>query len=182
MGRPAGVAHGTVTDTDPLIVSALLEPETQAELDAQRQRLFPSKRLVVGAHLTLFHALPGERADEVVAALDELTARPPIAGRVRAPFALGRGVAYRIEAPGLDAVHAAIARRFAGDLTRQDSRRPHHHVTVQNKVDPETAKATLTDLVASHAPYPATVTGLALWRYRGGPWESVREFPFRGEG
>ena len=108
--------------------------------------------------------------------------RPPIAGRVRAPFALGRGVAYRIEAPGLDAVHAAIARRFAGDLTRQDSRRPHHHVTVQNKVDPETAKATLADLVASHAPYPATVTGLALWRYRGGPWESVSEFPFRGGG
>lgn len=169
-----------MTDTDPLIVSALLDDEAQAELDAQRRRFFPSGRLVVGAHLTVFHALPGERADEVVATLDELAARPPIAGRVRAPFALGRGVAYRIEAPGLDTVHAAIARRFTDDLTRQDRRRPHHHVTVQNKVDPAIAKATLADLVASHSPYPVTVTGLALWRYRGGPWEAVREFPFRG--
>ena len=169
-----------MTDTDPLIVSALLDDETQAELDAQRRRHFPSRRLVVGAHLTLFHALPGDRVDDVVAALDELAARPPIPARVRAPFALGRGVAYRIEAPGLDTVHAAIARRFADHLTRQDARRPHHHVTVQNKVDPDTARATLADLVASHAPYPATVVGLALWRYRGGPWEAVREFRFRG--
>ena len=171
-----------MNDTDPLIVSALLDDATQAELDGQRRRLFPSRRLVVGAHLTLFHSLPGERADEVVAALDELAARPPITARVRAPFALGRGVAYRIEAPGLDTVHAAVARRFAGDLTRQDGRRPHHHVTVQNKVDAATAKATLAELVASHTPYPATVVGLALWRYRGGPWEEVRQFPFRGEG
>ncbi|MEJ2887101.1 2'-5' RNA ligase family protein [Actinomycetospora aeridis] len=169
-----------MTDTDPLIVSALLDEETQAELDAQRRRLFPSRRLVVGAHLTLFHALPGARADEVVTVLEQLAQRPPIEARVRAPFALGRGVAYRIEAPGLDTVHAAVARRFADDLTRQDARRPHHHVTVQNKVDGETAKATLAELVASHSPYPATVVGLALWRYRGGPWEAAGEFPFRG--
>jgi len=171
-----------MTDTDPLIVTALLDEETQAELDAQRRRFFPSRRLVVGAHLTLFHALPGHRADEVTATLDELAARPPIPGRVRAPFALGRGVAYRIEAPGLDTLHAAIARRFADDLTRQDARRPHHHVTVQNKVDPETAKATLAELVATHSPYDATVVGLALWRYRGGPWDAAGEFPFRGTG
>ncbi len=169
-----------MSDKDPLIVSALLDEVTQAELDAQRARLFPSRRLVVGAHLTLFHALPGGREEEVAAALDELAGRPPIAARVRAPFALGRGVAYRIEAPGLDAVHAAIARRFAGDLTRQDRGRPRHHVTVQNKVDPDTARRTLADLVATHTPYAATVRGLALWRYRGGPWEAAGEFVFRG--
>jgi 2'-5' RNA ligase superfamily len=169
-----------VAEEDPLIVSALLDEATQAALDAQRQRLFPSRRLVVGAHLTLFHALPGHREEEVAAALEELAARPPIAARVRAPFALGRGVAFRIEAPGLDAVHAAIARRFAGDLTRQDRARPRHHVTVQNKVDADTARRTLAELAAAHTPYAATVRGLALWHYRGGPWESAGEFAFRG--
>lgn len=165
---------------DPLIVSALLDEETQADLDAQRARLFPSKLRVVGAHLTLFHALPGERLDEVDTLLDELADRPPVAAKVGAPFGLGRGVAYRIHAPGLDTLHAAIARRFAGDLTRQDRARPHHHVTVQNKVDRETARQTLADLAAAHTPRPATVRGLALWHYRGGPWEAAGEFTFRG--
>lgn len=166
--------------SDPLIVSALLDEETQAELDAQRARLFPSTRRVVGAHLTLFHALPGERIDDVAALLDQLAARPPIDGRLEAPFALGRGVAYRIHAPGLDNVHGAITRRFADDLTRQDRAAPRYHVTVQNKVDRETARATLADLAAAHTPHPATVRGLALWHYRGGPWEAAGEFLFRG--
>lgn len=169
-----------VPDADPLIVSALLDDATQSELDALRSRFFPAKRRVVGAHLTLFHALPGERVDEVDTLLDQLAARPPIEGRLEAPFALGRGVAYKIHAPGLDNVHGAITRRFADDLTPQDRAAPRYHVTVQNKVDKDTARATLADLATTHAPHPATVRGLALWHYRGGPWEAAGEFLFRG--
>jgi 2'-5' RNA ligase len=172
--------RSSTIDTDPLIVTALLDADSQAELDARRRRWFPAGRHVVGAHLTLFHALPGARADEVATVLGEVTDRAPIPAVVEAPFPLGRGVAHPVEAPGLAAVHDRIADRFADDLTRQDRAPLRPHVTVQNKVDPETARATLAELAAQHVPWTATVTGLGLWRYRGGPWDPAGEFPFRG--
>lgn len=171
-----------MTDTDPLVVTALLDAASQDELDARRRRWFPAGRRVVGAHLTLFHALPGERADEVAAVLDEVTDRAPITATIEAPVSLGRGVAHPVDAPGLGDVHRAIAQRFAGDLTRQDQQRLRAHVTVQNKVDPETARATLAELAATHRPWTATITGLGLWRYRGGPWDAVGEYRFRDGG
>ena len=167
--------------TDPLIVTALLDAASQAELDDRRRRWFPPGRRVVGAHLTLFHALPGARFDEVAAVLAEVTDRAPLPAVVGGPISLGRGVAHPVDAPGLSAVHERIADRFAGDLTRQDRQRLRPHVTVQNKVDPQTARSTLAALGAEHAPWTATVTGLGLWHYRGGPWEAAGEFPF-GDG
>lgn len=166
--------------TDPLIVTALFDADSQAELDARRRRWFPAGRRVVGAHLTLFHALPGARIDEVSAVLDEVTARAPFAAAIGAPVSLGRGVAHPVDAPGLAEVHGRIARAFAGDLTRQDAQSLRAHVTVQNKVDPDTARATLAELTAEHVPWTATITGLGLWHYRGGPWEAAGEFAFRG--
>jgi hypothetical protein len=164
--------------TDPLIVTAEFDEESQAELDARRRRWFPTGRRVVGAHLTLFHALPGERVDEVVAVLEDVTARDPIPATIGPPFGMGRGVAHPVEAPGLAAVHDHIARAFAGDLTRQDRQRLRAHVTVQNKVDPETARATLAELAAEHVPWTGTITGLGLWHYRGGPWDAAGTFLF----
>lgn len=166
--------------TDPLVVTALFDAGSQAELDARRRRWFPAGRRVVGAHLTLFHALPGERIDDVAAVLTEVTGRAPMAAEIGAPISLGRGVAHPVDAPGLAAVHGRIQRAFAGDLTRQDAARLRAHVTVQNKVDPETARATLAELAAQHRPWTATITGLGLWHYRGGPWEAAGEFAFSG--
>jgi hypothetical protein len=167
---------------DPLVVTALFDPDTQAELDDRRRRWFPSGRRVVGAHLTLFHALPGGRRDEVAEVLAEATGRAPIPATIGAPIPLGRGVAHPVDAPGLAAVHDRIGRRFAGDLTRQDQQRLRAHVTVQNKVNPDTARATLAALTAQHVPWTATITGLGLWHYRGGPWEAAGEHLFRGGG
>ena len=169
-----------MTDTDPLIVTALLDEASQAELDDRRRRWFPPGRRVVGAHLTLFHALPGGRVVEVREVLDAVADRAPVRAGVSAPVSLGRGVAHPIDAPELVELHGRIGKAFAGDLTRQDGSRLRPHVTVQNKVDPATARATLAELSASHRPWTATATGLGLWRYRGGPWEAVTTFPFRG--
>jgi 2'-5' RNA ligase len=165
--------------TDPLIISAVLVADAQDDLDARRRRFFPAARLQVGAHLTLFHALPGDREGDVAATLERLTAghpRPTIT--VGEPFGLGRGVAYRMPSPGLEEVRAEIAREFRGVLTDQDARRWRPHVTIQNKVEPDEARRTLASVQAEHVPYDTLVEALALWRYRGGPWEAAGEFAF----
>ena len=167
--------------TDPLIISAVLTADAQDDLDARRRRWFPAERLQVGAHLTLFHALPGDYRTEVVATLADLTAdRPPPAITVGEPFGLGRGVAFRTPSPALETVRAEIADRFRAVLSDQDARRWRPHVTVQNKVDPDEARRTLESVRAGHAPYETLVEALALWRYRHGPWEAAGEFRFGG--
>lgn len=165
--------------TDPLIVTAVLAEDAQRDLDDQRRRYFPAARRVVGAHVTLFHALPG---DELVAVTDTLRAvvdRPAPALTVAEPFALGHGVAYRLRSEELAAVREEVARAFRGVLTAQDARRWRPHLTVQNKVGRDEARATLAALTAEHSPYDTEVTGLALWHYRGGPWESAGDVTFR---
>lgn len=165
--------------SDPLIISAVLAAAAQDDLDARRRRWFPAERLQVGAHLTLFHALPGDREREVADVLRDLAEDvpgPPIT--VGEPFGLGRGVAIRTPSPVLEEIRAAIADRFRDDLTAQDAKPWRPHVTVQNKVGPDEARRTLASVRADHAPYDTVVEALALWRYRHGPWEAAGEFRF----
>lgn len=166
----------------PIIVSALFGAADHAWLDGLRRAHFPPERNVLRAHVTLFHALPGDRAAEVADALaGAAAATPPLPLRVAEVRSLGSGVAFGLDAPAAARVRAALAARFAGDLTRQDAQGWRPHVTVQNKVDAATARRTLAALRDGFAPWTATALGLDLWRYRGGPWEAAGRFPFAGE-
>jgi 2'-5' RNA ligase len=131
--------------------------------------------------VTLFHHLPGAQRAEVVHRLRGACAgQPPVATRVTGVFPLGRGAAYRIEAPEVAALRAGLARDWKGWLTPQDRQPWRPHVTVQNKVTPDAARATLQRLRAGFVPWEARAVGLLLWRYGGGPWEALGEFPFAG--
>jgi 2'-5' RNA ligase len=166
-------AGGAGAKPAPLIVTALFGRQDQAWFDALRREHFPPERLVVGAHLTLFHHLPPSVADELKHRLSEETRgiRAPRA-RITGLMSLGRGVAYRIEAPELSAIRERLVDAFAGMLMPQDAGRWRPHVTVQNKVSPVLAGAVLKALSRDFVPREAEVAGLASWHYRGGPWET----------
>lgn len=166
---------------DPLILTLGLDGESFARLDAERRALFPPHLNRIPAHVTLFHHLPSAEEAEVVATLRAACAgQGPSAARVTDLFPLGRGVAYRIEAPAVAALRAGLARRWEGWLTPQDRQGWRPHVTVQNKVAPGEARATLQRLRAGFVSWEARAKGLLLWRYKGGPWEALGEFPFSG--
>jgi hypothetical protein len=67
-------------------------------------------------------------------------------------------------------------------MTRQDASRWSPHVTVQNKVERDEARRTLDAVAAEHVVRDTMVAALALWRYRGGPWDAVSEHPFASAG
>ena len=52
-----------------LIVTLELNPALHAELTRCRTRLFPPERNYLDAHVTLFHALPGDQIETIVADL-----------------------------------------------------------------------------------------------------------------
>jgi len=93
---------------------------------------------------------------------------------------LGRGTALRLASPAMLDLRERLAERFHGLLTPQDEHVPRLHVTIQNKVSPAEARALQAQLAASIEPRDFAFAGLALNRYRGGPWEFVKRWTFRG--
>ncbi len=163
---------------NPLVVTLGLEPEIQRRFDAERRRLFPAGRTQVGAHVSLFHALPGEHEPTVIDDLADATDRPSFDVAIAELMPLGYGVAYRVVSTALDRLQADLGQRWAHWLTRQDAQGFRPHITVQNKVDSATARRTLAELEVGFEPFVTRATGLDLWEYQGGPWRHRSSFLF----
>lgn len=163
----------------PIIVTALFGRADQGWFDAQRAAFFPAERNQLAAHCTMFHHLPPSVAEELKHRLTGETrgVRAPDA-RVAGLMSLGRGVAYRIDAPGLAQLRLQLAEAFAGLLTPQDAGGWRPHVTIQNKVEPSVAKLLLTQLQRDFKPRSVEIAGVATWWYRGGPWEPLSRHMF----
>jgi hypothetical protein len=158
----------------PIIVTALFERPDQAWFDEQRREYFPPERNQLDAHLTMFHHLAPSLEQELRHRLTEETRgeRAPDA-QVGGLVPLGRGVAYRIDSPGLRQVRARLAEAFGPMLTPQDAGGWRPHVTIQNKATPAAAKVLMASLQRDFRPRTVTLTGYAAWFYRGGPWELI---------
>lgn len=164
----------------PIIVTALLGQADFAWADDLRRTHFPPERNHVPAHISLFHHLPPARLPELLRLLRDLAAAPPPPARLADVLLLGRGVALRVESPELLAMREHIAWHFEADLIPQDQGRPRLHITIQNKVEPATAKALHTALSATFRPRSLAIAGLAAWHYLGGPWQLAGQVKFRG--
>lgn len=164
----------------PLIVTAALEEQDWARFEALRQAHFPRHRNQVPAHLTLFHALPGEHEHTVVQTLRAACRDVfPMELDVLKPRSLGRGVAYTLASADLDRLRRDLANAFSPWLTRQDQAPFRPHITVQNKVEPDEARQLFQTLEAEFTPLSIRAEGLLLWRYLGGPWAKAGRFKFK---
>lgn len=164
----------------PLIITAEPGAEEFAWLDGLRRTHYPADRNRVPAHLTMFHALPPSVEAELRGRLARLVQGRPPQAWLEGLMNLGGGVAYRVVSPDLDEMREELARAFHGMLTAQDSAGWRPHVTVQNKVAPRVARALQETLERDFRPRPLSITGLALHRYLGGPWEPLATYRFRG--
>ena len=163
----------------PLVLTLRLDGAAQARFDAERRAHFPAGRNHLAAHLTLFHHLPGEAFAAIEARLREVAARQRCFTLVvHDLWMMGRGVAYRLRAAELEPLHRVLAEGWRDWLTPQDRQPLRPHVTVQNKVEARDARALHAALQAGFAPFAAEAIGLALWHYRGGPWEPAADYPF----
>ena len=172
-----GIAHAT----RPLILTLGLDEGSQARFERERKQYFPALLNRIPAHVSLFHALPGEELDTITRQLGELAAgTTAFEVQVHDVMRLGRGVAYAMAAPALDRVHAQLREGWLTWLSRQDQQSFRPHVVVQNKVTPEAARELFTRLSSGFRPFTVTATSLLLWHYEGGPWRAAGVFPFAG--
>ncbi len=171
------------TESRPLIVTLQMDQDTFQIFDKLRQQHFPPERNVVPAHVTLFHALPGEEEPAVSATLRRVCqeTRPLTISFPGVRF-FGHGVAIEVEGAGLLAVRRRLASVWQPWLSAQDRQPFRPHITVQNKVSPTEARALFEHLRPSWQPFAGRGEGLHLWRYLGGPWEPVQAFAFERDG
>ena len=164
----------------PILVTALFAPGDDGWLQELRRAHYPSERNRVPAHLTLFRQLPPSIEGELARRLAVHAAAPPPRAGISGVIDLGEGTALRVESEELEDIHDKLAEGLHGVLTPQDMAPWRPHVTIQNKVEPREARRLQQRLRASFTPRPLAIRALATWRYLGGPWERIRDFPFRG--
>jgi 2'-5' RNA ligase len=163
----------------PLILTLRFDERSFAFFDERRRRYFPKERNFIPAHLTLFHALPGEQLLKIQQDIElRASDQKPFSLDVTGLRPLGRGVAYALASAELTDMRRHFALAWNGWLKPQDRQNHSPHVTVQNKVHPSAARALLEELESSFQPFQVTGVALDLWWYRGGPWELVRSFRF----
>lgn len=166
-------------DARPLIVTAQLDDASQRYFDGLRKQHFPPERNHLSAHLTMFHALPGDAVVEIRTVLAAAARRDSsVPARICGLRFLGSGVAFNVHSPELERIREAIGSGFKGGLTAQDRQTWRPHITVQNKVSREIAAELLASLQRDFRPWAISIQGIDLWRYDGGPWEFASPFHF----
>ena len=166
----------------PFIVTAQMPPDIMAWADNLRRMHFPPERNHLAAHVTLFHSFAPSLFGELKRVLPRMAREyAPPAARLDGLMNLGSGTAIAVASPAMLAIWARIAEYFHGALTAQDQHPPRLHITIQNKVTREEAVALQHSLENAITPRKFSFTGLELFIYRGGPWERVGQWPFRGK-
>ena len=163
----------------PLILTLKLDKRTFDVMNGLRQQHFPPERNFLPAHITLFHALPGEAERAIREHLNVFCRQTPapllLFSKLRF---LGRGVAIEVDSPELNRLRKQLAAVWSAWLSAQDQQGYRPHVTLQNKTTSEEARRLYEALNAVWPQLEGRGEGLLLWRYLGGPWELVEEFAF----
>ena len=164
----------------PLLVTAEMPPDIHEWADAMRRAYFPPERNKLRAHVTLFHALPPSVEDELVALIGDLTRISPPEARITGLMKLGGGTALAVDSPGVVELHEIIQDRMDGAMTRQDQQKLRLHITIQNKVSGEEARALQTKLADTLELKQFRFHGLGIYYYVDGLWQHRKTFAFRG--
>lgn len=167
---------------NPFIVTAALPPDIFGWANDLRQKHFPPERNFLDAHVTLFHSFSPSLFEELKTVLPRFAAgNAPPAARITGLMNMGRGTAIALRSEEMLSIREAIADHFQGSLTKQDQHKLRLHITVQNKVTAEAAKALQAELAGQVKARDFCFPALELHIYRGGPWEFVQRWPFRGQ-
>jgi hypothetical protein len=159
----------------PLVVTLALDAAAQARFDAERARLYPDGS--AGAHVTLFHSVPGEL--ETAARLDlSDAAGPAFRVGVAGVLPLARGAAYALASAELTRRHHLLQQLWWPQLTDRDQKGLRAHLTVQNDASPAEARATVSVLRRAFRPHDVSAVAFVLWRDDGGGWTELERFPF----
>ena len=164
----------------PLLITAELPGGVLEWADALRRAHYPPDRNRLRAHVTLFHGLPPSAEDEIRRVLADLAKAPPPQARITGLMKLDGGTALAVESPETVTLHGEIAARLHGLVPLHDAQALRLHITIQNKVPLQDARALQAQLGPTIAARSFRFKAFGLYGWDEGLWNPLREFPFRG--
>ncbi|KAI4155285.1 MAG: hypothetical protein LQ340_001092 [Diploschistes diacapsis] len=172
------------------VLTLQTDRDLHEKMSALRMAHFPKALNVLDAHITIFHALPGSKLEQIEADIQKIaedTFRYKIS--TAKPFQLSRGIAIHLYQGKGDTRH--LRKRFRNlewfqllsEQDRKDVFEP--HFTIKNKVaDRKLRKKSLEEVnktleAEESGCFRGVATGLRLWLYREDGWTSRAEWSFR---
>jgi len=165
---------------NPIILTLKINAEAAEYFTGLRKKHFPAERNYLDAHLTLFHHLPGNEPQISEAVKTVCQQQKSIVLQVARVVNIGAGVAFKLETDLLKQIHKKLQQQWMQWLTPQDKQTLWPHITVQNKVERQTAVQLQQELSLGFLPFEIQGLGFTLWEYLGGPWELIQSLDFEG--
>ncbi|KAM0716329.1 hypothetical protein Q7P37_007774 [Cladosporium fusiforme] len=188
---PSHVPKTTNSQETVYVLTLLTDTTHQNRMTALRKRYFPPKLNKLGAHLTLFHALPESKLQEtIIPTLQSVAANTqPFKVHAAKPFRMKKGIAISVPkgqgGQRAQEVHQALLGSWkdGGWLSEQDRGGMRVHYTIMNKVDEEEiVQKAMSEVEAEWKGDWGDVVGLGLWRYERGFWKWSEGFYFEEGG
>lgn len=164
---------------NPLILTLKIDTEAAAYFTDLRRQHFPAERNYLDAHLTLFHHLPGNESTVLEVVKTVCHQQKQMLLQVTQVASIGAGVAFKLECDPLKQLHKNLQQQWQQWLTPQDKQALWPHITIQNKVDRQTAVNLQQELSRDFKPFEVHGLGLTLWEYLSGPWKHLQTIDFQ---
>ena len=181
--NPDHIANTGVEEESTYVLTLRTDPEFHKRIENLRKLYFPPQLNKIGAHITLFHALPGSKLDTITSDLLAFTPlRTPFPIRTLEPTKLAYGVALNAKSREADGIFGALKEKWGptgGDFLSKQDQHFKAHYTIQNKATKEVALATWEEVKDGFRSDEGTAIGLTLYQYlKGGRWKFQRHFDF----
>src|SRR5579875_1065168 len=158
---------------NPIILTLKIDDDAAAYFTQLRKKHFPAARNYLDAHLTLFHQLPGNGTAILEAVKTVCSRQKTMVLQVTEVVSIGAGVAFKLQNDALMKLHKNLQQQWQQWLSPQDKQTLWPHITIQNKVDRETAVHLQQELSLNFVPFQIKGLGLVAWEYLGGPWKKI---------
>ena len=148
-----------------------------------RKQYFPPRLNKIGAHITLFHALPGSQLESILTDISAVTHKhSPFPVSTHEPMRMSHGVALSAKNAKANEVFNDFKQRWgpadADFLSKQDQSFRAHY-TIQNKAEKEVADKSWEEVRNNFKRDHGQAIGLTLYQYmKGGRWKFKSHFDF----
>ena len=181
--NPDHIANTGIEEESTYVLTLRTDPDFHKRINNLRKLYFPAHLNKIGAHITLFHALPGSQLDTITSDLLAFTPlRTPFPIRTLEPMKMAYGVALNAKNRDADGIFSALKETWGpmgGDFLSKQDQHFKAHYTIQNKATKEVALATWEEVKDGFRGDEGTAIGLTLYQYlKGGHWKFQRHFDF----
>ncbi|KAL1297314.1 hypothetical protein AAFC00_004865 [Neodothiora populina] len=183
--------HGSSRKDSTVYVLTFLTSKSHHDtMTSLRKKYFPPHLNKLDAHLTLFHALPGDAlSSDIIPTLQSVArSTSPFPLNASRPFMLGKhGIAIAVPKtkggePAAQ-IHETLQAEWMEMLSPQDAAKGgfRAHYTVMNKVDDESVvQKGFEEIKGGWEGCEGVVEGLSLFRYERGRWVRFEDYKFEG--